>query len=94
MAVCFPSSHSPATKLSLHVVTVQTSNKLLHKGSKGRLFNQRDNAKAQEGTVHSVILGAEGWKMTHPYSLFVSVYNGTRQYKDKMDLTFLQSNQV
>lgn len=26
--------------------------------------------------------------------VFVSVYNGTRQYKDKMDLAFLQSNQV
>lgn len=41
-----------------------------------------------------VILGVEEWKMTLQYSLFGSVYNGIRQYKDKMDLTFLQSNQV
>lgn len=41
-----------------------------------------------------VFLGVEEWKMTLQYSLFGSVYNGTRQYKDKMDLTFLQSNQV
>lgn len=41
-----------------------------------------------------VILGVEEWKMTLQYSLFGSVYNSIRQYKDKMDLTFLQSNQV
>lgn len=32
--------------------------------------------------------------MTLQHSLFISVYNGMRQYKDKMDLIFLQSNQV
>lgn len=38
------------------------------------------------------ILGGEGWKIILQYSLFV--YSSTRQYKDKMDLAFLQSNQT
>lgn len=40
-------------KLSLHGGTLQTGNKLLHRGSTGRLFKQRDNAKAQGGTIRS-----------------------------------------
>ena len=52
LCASLPPTHQPQ-KLSLQGGMVQTSNKLLHRGSKRTLFNQRDNAKAQEGTTCS-----------------------------------------
>lgn len=41
-----------------------------------------------------VTLEGEVWKLTLQCSLSASVYNGIKQYKCKMDLTSLPSNQV